>query len=344
MKTLRDISWKVSEEQYREDPALSYSLISKFDRDGFSKLNTLMEKTDSPSLFFGSQVDTWITEGEDAYNAKYTVYDVPLVKESVKNVVEKLFEENKDTFNTLDKIPIVYIMAITHCMGFQPNWKPETRVKTILEQGAEYYKALFKIQGKTIVSTEDKDIVRQTVTALKTNPASSMYFSDADDFLTREYQLKFKSVFDNIEFKCMADLLVTDHHNKIVIPVDLKTSSNPEWDFYDSFVKWNYSMQARLYWKIIRDNMDKDEYFKDFVLTDYRFVVVNKNTLTPLVWEFEDTQKEGTLVYGKEGKTVLKDPIEVGKTLDFYLKTMPKVPMGIKETEPNSIVQYLNNK
>lgn len=42
--------------------------------------------------------------------------------------------------------------------------------------------------------------------------------------------------------------------------------------------------------------MDKDEYFKDFKLLDYDFIVVNRKTLTPLVWACPFTQSTGTLI------------------------------------------------
>ena len=38
----------------------------------------------------------------------------------------------------------------------------------------------------------------------------------------------------------MADELIVNHERKIIIPVDLKTSSKCEWDFYKSFVDWRY--------------------------------------------------------------------------------------------------------
>ena len=41
MKSLYDISWKVSEEEYREDSALSYSTLARFEREGFNNLDKL---------------------------------------------------------------------------------------------------------------------------------------------------------------------------------------------------------------------------------------------------------------------------------------------------------------
>ena len=139
-------------------------------------------------------------------------------------------------------------------------------------------------------------------------------------------------------------LLLVDHKKKIVYPIDLKTSSHTEWDFFESFVQWRYDIQARLYWRIIRDNMDRDPVYKDYELADYTFIVVNKKTLTPLRWKFEDTQKKGTLIYGKNKQIELNDPFEIGKELSNYLSSRPKVPTGIEVTENNNITQWLNTK
>ena len=42
-KTLFDISWKVSEDEYRNDSAYSYSTISRFNREGFDNLDKLFD-------------------------------------------------------------------------------------------------------------------------------------------------------------------------------------------------------------------------------------------------------------------------------------------------------------
>jgi hypothetical protein len=140
----------------------------------------------------------------------------------------------------------------------------------------------------------------------------------------------------------MADLLYVDHEKKIVVFCDLKTSSKYEDDFYKSFVEWNYHIQARLYWRIIRATMDDDDYFKDFTLTNCHFIVVNKRNLVPLVWVFEDTQKVGELSYGKDRIVKFRDPFELGEELSKYLKAKPSVPDGISLDKPNSLIEHLN--
>lgn len=86
--------------------------------------------------------------------------------------------------------------------------------------------------------------------------------------------------------------------------------------------------------------MFEDSYFKDFRLADYKFIVANKKTLCPLVWNFRDTAKKGDLVYGKK-QIVLRDPEEIGTELFDYLKRKPFVPNWIELTKPNDIVEWI---
>lgn len=134
-------------------------------------------------------------------------------------------------------------------------------------------------------------------------------------------------------------LIIIDYDKKVIIPIDLKTSSKPEWDFYKSFVEWSYQIQARLYWRIIRNVLDNDPYFKDFELLDYRFIVVNRKTLTPLVWICEFTKQRGTIMFGD---IEFKDPECIGSELNEYLTLKHNVPIGIKIDKCNSLTEWLS--
>jgi len=182
---------------------------------------------------------------------------------------------------------------------------------------------------------------------LRTSETTKFYFAPDnpfDDSIKRYYQLKFKATLDGIDYRCMMDLAVCNYKEKVIYPCDLKTSSHYESEFYKSFIDWNYQIQARLYWRILRDCMDKDDFFKDFKLADYTFIVVKKDSLTPLAWKFEDTKKKGTLKYGKQLNIELRDPETIGQELTHYLKDNCKVPDGIYLDRPNSITHYLNTQ
>lgn len=341
IKSFKEISWQVPESTYREDSALSYSTIAKFRRSGFNDLEHLFDRVESPSLTFGSAVDSIITGGEEEFNERFIVAEFPIIPDSIMSIVKALFETYSDQHTTLESIPDNNVIDIAASFNYQNNWKPETRAKVIKEKGTIYYKLLYLSRDKTLIDTDTYTDITNTVSALRTSDATSWYFSSNNPFdnIERLYQLKFKARLNGINYRCMADLLIIDHDKKVVIPVDLKTSSKPEWDFYKSFVDWRYDIQARLYWRIIRYIMDQDPYFKDFELLNYRFIVVNRKTLTPLVWECEFTKDEGLVEFSR---MAFEDPETIGNELNTYLTSTRQVPIGVEVTGVNSLAKWLD--
>lgn len=342
-KSLRDISWQVSENEYRQDPALSYSTLSRYEREGFNNLNKLFEKVESPSLVFGSAVDTLITGSEEEFNDKFMVAQLDnTLSDTLITITNRLFNRWKDTYNNIKDIPEDKVIETIQDISWNNHWLPKTRVTKIKGDCAAYYKLLYLSEGKTILSTYVYQDVINAVDKLKSADSTKFYFEQNnvfDNSIERFYQLKFKATFNNVDYRCMADELLVLHDYKTIVPIDLKTSYKPEWDFYKSFIEWLYPIQSRLYWRIIRDNMDKDPYFKDFKLANYRFIVINKKTLVPLVWEFESTQKIGDIIT-KEG-LVLRDPFVIGEELKEYLTNKPIVPKGIELIKPNKLEDWI---
>lgn len=343
IKSLKDISWDVPEETYRADKALSYSTLARFEREGFNNLDKLFNKLDTPSLTFGSAVDSIITGGQEEFDSRFMVAEFPIVPDSIIKIVKVLFRQFKGSYRSLSSIPNDNIIRETENQSYQLNWKPETRAKVIKEKGEDYYNLLFVAGDRTILDTQTYNSVIAAVKALKESEATKFYFASDTPFepIERLYQLKFKASFGGVDYRCMMDLAVVDHKTKTVTPVDLKTSSHTEWDFYKSFNDWLYIIQARLYWRILKYNMSKDDYFKDFTLQDYKFIVVNKRTLTPLVWECPFTSEYGTIKVGRNKQIEWRDPFEIGKDLHYYLSYNPKVPIGIKEDKPNNLKEWL---
>lgn len=340
-KSLREISWNVSEETYRADPALSYSTLAKFKRSGFNELDHLFDKIETPSLTFGSAVDSIITGGEEEFNSRFMVAEFPPVPDSIITIVKYLFNTYSQNYRTLESISDREVIEAAALYNYQSNWKPETRAKVIKEKGSAYYSLLYLSRDKTILDTAINIDVRNAVEALRNSPATRWYFAPDNPFenVERLYQLKFKATLNGIEYRCMADLLIVDYDRKVIIPVDLKTSGKPEWDFYKSFVDWRYDIQARLYWRIIRYNLDQDPYFKDFKLLDYQFIVANRRTLTPLIWQCEFTQQKGLIEFND---VVFEDPEDIGRELHTYLTSNLSVPIGIHLKEPNSLTEWLS--
>ena len=342
-KSLSDISWKVSEPEYRQDSALSYSTLSRYEREGFGGLEKLFDKIESPSLVFGSVVDTLMTGTQEEFDENFLVakLDNPL-SDALVLITKKLFDIWKRDYTSITDIPDDDIVKSIQDIQWNNHWQPKTRAKKIKEECAAYYKLLYLSENKTIISTFVYQDAINVVDSLKSADSTRFYFEPNnifDNSVERFYQLKFKATLDGVGYRCMADEIVVLHGKKLVVPIDLKTSYKPEYDFPKSFIEWRYDLQSRLYWRIIRDNMDRDPYFKDFRLADYRFIVANKKTLNPLVWVFEQTQSTESIIT-KDGKE-LRHPLVIGSELRGYLDTQAKVPNGIDLVKPNKIDSFI---
>lgn len=340
-KELPAISWLVTEPEYRADPALSYSTLARFEREGFNNLSHLFDKVESPSLLFGSVVDTLVTGGEEEFNRTFTVVDLNVTDSGMqicKALVDKV-HQGLLPYKDFQSIPEETVSQVAKETGF---WKADKwdkiRYREVLKTGnvPEVFQALISNE-KRVISTDLLLEAQACVRALKESSSTHAYFAANDPFspFRRYYQLKFKARLKGVDYRCMADLITVDYEKKIIQPVDLKTSSHTEWDFQESFCQWSYMIQARLYWLIIKTNLINDPYFKDFSLENYKFIVVNRKTLTPLVWEFPLTTASGTLIddRGKE----YRDPLEIGAELRNYLDNMPRVPKGIDMDGVNTI-------
>lgn len=346
MKSLKDISWLVTEEEYRADSALSYSTLAKFERGGFNELNKLFDKVESPSLTFGSAVDSLITGGESEFNERFLVAEFPSISDNLIQIARTLHSRYGETHRSIDMISDNILAEVGKECEFYANDKyTNYRVKLIKENCNEFYNLLYLSVGKTILDTQTYSDVLRAVEALKTSENTRIYFNGNDPFtpeIEMLYQLKFKAALNNIEYRCMFDGLRVDHKNKTIQPIDLKTSFKKEWDFYKSFIEWNYQIQNRLYYRILLENIKGDEYFKDFKILPYKDIVVNRYTLIPLVWDCDFTSAMGTLAFGKNNQIVMRDPEEIGRELFYYLSNSPRVPVGIKIDGGNDLRTWMN--
>lgn len=336
-KELSQIAWNVPESVYRADPALSYSTLATYERSGFDGLDHLFDKKESPALLLGSVLDCLLTGGWEEFNSLYTVVDFNLTESGI-NICQQLFDMHLP-YNSFEEIPEQVVSDAAKLAEF---WKADkwnkVRYREVLKTGNidVYYNAHIN-SDKTIIDSQTYNDALAMVKALKESPATSGCFAENDEMspIRRYYQLKFKFSHNNVNYRSMADLIIVDYEDKIVYPYDLKSSGKPEWHFEDSFLQWSYMIQSRLYWRNIRANMDADPYFKDFKLADYKFIVANKFTLTPLIWEFPLTQSYGTLVDEKGNE--YRDPFVIGEELQGYLNLRPLVPNGIDKDGMNII-------
>ena len=242
LKELSEISLPITEPEYRARPELSYSTISTYETLGFSGLDHLFDRKETPSLLLGSVVDCLITGGWDEFNSLFSVIDINITDGGMDTCKALLAMDLP--YGSFEEIPEQVVSDAAKSAGFwQADKWDKRRYAEVLKTGnvAEFYNASLH-SDKTIVSTETYQTALNMYNALKESPATGGYFAENDPLspVRRYYQLKFRADIDGVGYRCMMDLAVTDYEKKVVFPVDLKTSSTPEWEFEKSFVKWHY--------------------------------------------------------------------------------------------------------
>lgn len=344
MKKLTELSWNVSEEEYRRDSSYSYSTLAKFNREGFENINKLFDKISSPALTFGSIVDCLLTD-EQNFENRFIVCENNDLSDTLKNIIIELYSNYGDTYSDLDDFPN-YILAETgKKLGYYIDDKfINTRIKKIKDNCKEYYSFIKNSNGKTVISELDyKDAINCKEVLKNSETTKKLFnndpFSDVDVF----YQLKFKGTYKDIPIRCMFDGLYVDYKNKYIIPFDLKTTRHKEYNFYKSFIEYNYYIQAQLYWYILNENLKNDDFYKDFTIHNFVFVVINRTNLLPTIWEFDNTKSVIDLDYGKNNEIHCKNWRKILEELDYYLQhPNNKYPIGFNNY--NKLDEILNKE
>ena len=302
-KSIRELAWNVDEPTYRADSAISYSTLSRFEREGWRKLDSLFDKIETPSLTFGSAVDTKLTDGDEAFNERFIVCDFPPLSDTLISITKFLHKNFHENHRKLSMIDDAEISRAALMFNYYANPKYENfRVKSIKENCDEYYSLLTLAGDKTVLSQDDYADVMACVNALKESDISKPYFSPNnpwDDTVEKHYQLKFKGEYKGIPIRCMADLIIVNHDEGTIQMIDLKTTKDVR-TFEESFFKWRYFYQAQMYAEILRQNIANDPYFRNFEILPYKFIAIDKYLVTPIVFIYNNTFSKAD-VYTPDG-------------------------------------------
>ena len=284
-KSILELAWDVLEDVYRADPAASYSILAAFFREGPSIIPHLNDKKNTAALKRGSLVDTLLTDYKE-FDNKFIISDITKPPETISQIVETLWNASDKVSNNLDKISDDTILTCANNYNLYPGYKETTRVTKVRDLGSEYFSLLALAEDKTIMSQFEYSQAIACVDTLKTHAYTREYFFD-DPFneeVESYYQLKFKINNNDIAFRIMLDRLIVDHKNKTIQPIDLKTTGKEEEKFDKSYIDWSYWIQSNAYSQVLQEIILQDEYFKDFTILPFKFIVINKDSLSPIVW------------------------------------------------------------
>lgn len=340
-KSIKSLTWNVSEEEYRNDDAISYSMLASFEREGFKIIPHLKDKKSSEALRFGSLVDTILTEPEELDN-KFLVSDISKVTEIILNIIKNVYENCDKTTNNLTEINRDLILNSIKEFNYQSNWKDDTRINKVIEEGSSYFSLLGLAGNKTLISQYEYDLAVSCVESIKNSEFTNKYFNDTVDYfgeIEAFYQLKLKYNKNGLNVRCMFDRVIVNHKTKTIQPIDLKTTGKDEEEFENSFLAWSYWIQSNMYSEILKLIIEEDDYFKDFTILPFLFVVVNKNNKTPLVWCDVNNLEKGDRI--DKYNNVHKYWIDLYKDLKWHIDN-EEYKYSLESIQNNG-VRILNN-
>lgn len=342
--SFKSLSVKMSEVEYHNRMTFSYSILSKYARDGFQSLPTLFDKTESTkAMQRGSLIDAMITN-RDKLNNDYVVMDneCPAAESSVL----KLLANDMDSA-TLDGIDDATIVNYCNKCSYRTNLKDDTRVKKVREQG-DYY-PIYKF-GRIPVSKKEWLDAMNTVSSFNNSSLMSDLFRDeeSDDveyLYQQKYLVNFEVGFDEIvPVKAMLDLVIVNHKYKTIRPIDLKTSANPAYMFKDNFIKYRYDIQAQLYTDVLTKVKNDSNAFAEYEVLPFQFAVISPSDNVPLLFEYNpyDGINDDGFQFVSKGKTYkYKRWDELANEIMKYMENNAAVPEGFKTDEVNSLNNML---
>jgi hypothetical protein len=164
----------MSEPEYRQVSAISYSMLSGVDKTPASLINT--EKFSSPALTYGSAVDTYVFDGEEEFKKKFTVNtgESPSwkVEQIMTDIIKSITTQKGELAGELDEYEtLILTTALAHEYG--KGWKPETVTRKILDEGGrDMFNFMRDNVGKQILSTDQYENVLNSANTLFTHDFS----------------------------------------------------------------------------------------------------------------------------------------------------------------------------
>ena len=239
---------------------------------------------DAKYFLLGSAVDCMLTSTD--FLEEFHVSSLEnKPSDNVRNIINSVFsmtiQKGNDREFTNFKSEI-----LEACNNFEyyPNWKDETRVNKILEN-YQYWNDLVLSEGKKVLSAEEYLTVRNIVASIKNHKFTREYFRKAGSELEIVYQLPIFFNHKTLDCKALLDMVIFNHSDKTIQPIDIKTTSGRTVHFPTSFRKYRYDIQAAWYTLALEYYKNSNIFYFDYTILPFKFIVESTTDIgRPLVF------------------------------------------------------------
>lgn len=336
MLELNKETLNITEQEYRDCPYVSYSLLKDLDTVGPSVLIGEKQFKTSTAIDFGNLLDDLLTNPEGIEDKYYLG--------EIDKPTGQLLELAEEVLNTFDD---AVQMTNINILGIADNLQLFGSTKAIEKRIAQFDKEIFwnylntvtQNKGKIILDRVSYNNALELLSTFKQHPFTRDIFNN--DF-EKLYQLKLYKHFPDVSLKGMLDNVLIDHKAKKVYPFDIKTGELWPDNFIVNFIRNKYYLQGGLYkflleCKVIEYNEGKLA-SEHYTVENFRFIYgSSKMTSYPLVWEMDENWYkaawEGTTRF-KGLKQLIEDYVWYNQNQIFDVKR------NFYETNGNLILPF----
>lgn len=285
----KDAVLTLPDEEYRNLPAFSYSLLKELDDLGPTSLITGKIQKQSDALEFGSLVDILLT-APDTKSERFWTKTLVKPSASLLELANALLVDLHILDEGMSYITHETIQKKIKVLDIWSNIKDPDKLQAKYDDPIfwEYIKESYEAKGKIIVSQEVLDAAEHCADVLKNHEYTRDFFVESDD-IEILFQPSILYTFKGVKGKARLDLIIVDHKNKIIKPFDIKTGSEIPTKFINSFYKFKYYLQVISYLLAIQSITETVEEFKDYKIDTFKFLYVSKKLPdVPVIFEVEE--------------------------------------------------------
>jgi hypothetical protein len=324
-----------TEDEYWASKCMSYSIIKDIP-DNPEILIKPREQEDKEWLTFGTVVDIILTESASVVDEKLFIND-SMPDPQFKSISEYMVANNI----SIESIPTTTDLEIEGLFkqaGSNVNWLPATKRKKVVDECTNYINLLTDHKNQLIITTDmfnEATLVAQT---FSTHPWTKALFIDEKTQIRNNieilYQYKIKYIYEGIQCKSKFDILIVNHNNKVITPIDIKTGSDLPRQFIKSAIfKYKYCYQECLYVEGLKVFLNNIPEFKDYTVGDFRFVYVSRlKPAYPIIAKVEELLHHVIKVVGISTELYELPALdEIFDSIHIYMNDIEK---GISTFEP----------
>ena len=309
----------MTEQEYRELPALHYSLLKDFADHPSKVIQDAPKRT--RGLFYGSIADCLLFSGEAGFKKNYMVCDLERPGEKMGLLVEWIIQ-NADwarLVNDRNQLNDEYFNEVSlegaDVVQWNVKWGRKARIENIRKAALEYMEKIVEAGERQIVTSSEYSQAQQLVKGFRSSEFTARYFTNSSKVKLMT-QVPVVWMYDlngeRIKIKELVDLMMVVADRKIILPYDVKSMGGHVGSFSYWYMRLRYYIQQSLYTEGLRaaargdgqvfiDDPQGNEDVLDitgWTIKPMRFIVGSyKTPLQPLCFKTDENDVE----FGKKG-------------------------------------------